>query len=250
MGSKLSVSVVIPTYNERQNIEILVPEVHQLFKDREHEILVVDDRSPDGTGAAVLELAKTIPQVRLISKPKKEGIGAALRLGYNQGKHDVLLSSDSDLSFSTADMLKLLDGIDAGYDLVVGCRHAGGGQYLAPTLKVKIKHAVSVMGNAVVRAVTGLPIRDYSANFRAIRRSVWNHIKTEDNTNSLLLEMIIKVAHEGHALMEVPVTFNDRRYGKSKLNLWIEAPKFLIRLIYYTLKYRIFAPGIKAPDGV
>lgn len=242
MGAKLSVSVVIPTYNERQNVEILIPELHETLKGRPHEILVVDDRSPDGTGAAVLALAKTIPNVRLITKARREGIGAALRRGYDEGRCDILLSTDADLSFSTADVLKLIDGIESGSDLVLGCRHADGGRYLAPTLQIKLKHAVSMLGNMVVRAVTGLAVRDYSANFRAIRRDVWNTILTQENTNSLLLEMVIKVARVGRVITEVPVTFDDRRFGKSKLNLWVEAPKSVIRLMWIMLHKSSGAP--------
>lgn len=247
MRHELSVSVVIPTYNERRNVEVLLPEVHKALESRVHEIIVVDDRSPDGTGAAVLALAETLPGVRLISKPEKKGLGAALRLGYDAGRYDILLSTDADLSFSTADILKLVDAIESGHDLAVGCRHAGGGRYLAATRSVKLKRAVSVIGNTIVRAVTGIEIHDYSANFRAIRREAWEQIHTQDDTNSLLLEMIVKVAHRGLSLTEIPVTFDDRRFGESKLNMWIEIPKYLIRLAYYAFKFR---PSARRDDAL
>ena len=235
----LSVSVIIPTYNERENIGILIGQLRETLGAREHEILVVDDRSPDGTGAAVEALAKADPRIKLVVKDKREGIGAALRCGYDLGKKDVLLSLDADLSFSTPETMKLLELIDAGFDLALGCRHKTGGSYEAPTLRVKAKFFVSRLGNRVIRALVGLDLHDYSANFRAIRRSVWRAILTEENTNSLLLEMILKVKYGGFKVAEVPVSFADRIHGQSKLNLYIEAPKFLVKLLKFTLRYRV-----------
>ena len=240
MGSAmLSVSVIIPTYNERENVAILIGQLHDALGAREHEILVVDDRSPDGTGAVVEALARADPRVRLVVKEKREGIGAALRHGYDLGKKDVLLSMDADLSFDTSEALKLLELVDSGFDLALGCRHKTGGSYEAPTLKVKAKFFVSRFGNRVIRGLVGLDLHDYSANFRAIRRSVWHEILTEENTNSLLLEMILKVKYGGFRIAEVPVSFVDRIHGQSKLNLFIEAPKFLVNLLKYTVRYRV-----------
>ena len=98
---------------------------------------------------------------------------------------------------------------------------------------------MSRLGYRVIRALVGLDLHDYSANFRAIRRTVWHEILTEENTNSLLLEMILKVHYRGFKIAEVPVSFADRIHGESKLNLFIEAPKFLINLIRYTFRYRV-----------
>ena len=235
----LSVSVIIPTYNERENIGILIGQIHDMLGVREHEILVIDDRSPDGTGAVVKALSQGDSRVRLVTKEMREGIGAALRYGYDLGTMDVLLSLDADLSFDTFEALKLLELIDSGRDLALGCRHKTGGSYEAPTLKVKFKLLVSRLGNRVIRGLVGLDLHDYSANFRAIRRSVWHKILTEQNTNSLLLEMILKVHSCGFKIAEVPVSFADRIHGQSKLNLFIEAPKFLVSLLKYTFQYRV-----------
>lgn len=233
-----SLSFVIPTYNERENIRILIPDIIETFSDVECEILVVDDQSPDGTGEEVISISRTYPQVRLITKDVREGIGAAIRVGYNQAKNDIILSTDSDLSFNTKDMRKLYDTICNGYDLAIGCRHKEGGEYEVTNFRVSLKKFLSQNGNKVVRFVSGLNIKDFSANFRAIRRDVWNQIETQENTNSLLMEMILKCAYGGAKIIEIPVTFMDRRYGVSKLNMWIEAPKFLIKLIKYVFLYR------------
>jgi dolichol-phosphate mannosyltransferase len=233
-----SLSLVIPTYNERENIRELIPAIAQTFADIEYEILVVDDNSPDGTGDEVLALSKTYPRLYLIAKAKREGIGAAIRLGYNQAKNDVILSTDSDLSFSVNDMRRLYEKINEGYDLVTGCRHMAGGEYELTNFRVRIKGLFSLYGNKVVQALTRLNMKDFSANFRAIRRDTWLRIETSEKTNALLLEMILKCAYGGAKVKEIPVSFKDRKYGESKLNLWIEAPKFLIKLIKYIALYR------------
>ena len=227
----LSVTVVIPSYNERDNMAPLLTRVARALAGRTHELLVVDDLSPDGTGAEVTRLAKTIPWVRLVTKTRREGIGAALRMGYDLARHDVIVSLDADLSFSPEDIPRLLERIDAGCAMALGCRHGGQGGYETPNGRIWLKFLVSRVGNRIVRWATGLTVRDYSANFRAIRRDVWESIKTRENDNSLLLEMILKVHRGGFRLEEVPVTFSDRVAGRSKLNLAVEAPKFLFKLI-------------------
>ncbi|HAM36862.1 MAG TPA: dolichol-phosphate mannosyltransferase [Elusimicrobia bacterium] len=228
---RLSVSVVVPTYNERDNIGPLLRQLDRALAGRQRDFIVVDDLSPDGTGDAVRELAREIANVRLVTKARKEGIGAALRCGYDLARHEVIASTDADLSFSPADMPRLLERIEAGADLALGCRHMRGGGYETPSWRTWLKFAVSRLGNRLVRRATGLDIRDYSANFRAIRRAVWAAIETRDNTNSLLLEMILKVRKRGFRIDEVPVSFADRVRGESKLNLWIEAPKFAFKLL-------------------
>jgi len=223
------VSLVLPTYNERENIERLLPKVHEALAGTRHEILVVDDQSPDGTADVVREFeARGLP-VRLVSKPTKEGIGAALRVGYSQSRGRIILSMDADLSFEPADLLRLIARIDEGADLVVGTRHGAGGGYAAPTPETRLKYLFSSGGNFVVRTATGIPLTDFSGNFRAIRRDVWRAIETSENTNTLLFEMILKTWVKGFSVAEVPVVFRDRRFGVSKLHMSREAPRFLRR---------------------
>src|SRR3990172_1985671 len=108
---KPSLSIVLPTYNEKDNVKILIPLLEKKFSGIDHEIIVVDDSSPDGTGKEVLKLAAEIPHVRLIVRKEKNGIGGALRHGYNNAANDIVLSCDADLSFSPDDRVKLYDKI-------------------------------------------------------------------------------------------------------------------------------------------
>ncbi len=230
---KSFISIVLPTYNEQKNIILLIQEIEKTFQGSKIEIIVVDDNSPDGTGDAVLELNKIYKNISLITKEKKEGIGAALRVGYNAAKGDIILSSDADLSFSVEDMKKLVEKLEQGYDMVVGARHLTNTDYESSYFKTHIKHIISKYGNKIITHLLHLNIHDFSANFRAMKKEVWYSINTKENTNSLLLEMIIKSHKQGLIVVEVPVSFKERRFGESKLNIWIEAPKFLWRFMKF-----------------
>ncbi len=237
--SKPSLSIVLPTYNEKDNIKILIPEIEKTFNHINHEIIVVDDSSPDGTATASEKFNKEYGNIRVIVREKKEGIGAAIREGYNNARNSIIISSDSDLSFLPSDMYRLFEKIQEGYDLVLGSRHSEYSFYELTTLKVRIKGWISKNGNRVLRLITGIRVHDFSANFRAIRKDVWKRINTIEKTNTLLLEMILKCKYGGLKVTEIPVTFKDRIYGESKLNLGIEAPKFLIKMIKYVVMYRL-----------
>lgn len=234
-----TLSIVLPTYNERENIRLLIPEIKKTLADFEHEILVVDDSSPDGTGDAVKELDRVYGNVKLINKKKKEGIGAALRVGYNAARNEIILSSDVDLSYPVPSMLELINEINSGFDLVVGSRHLNKKDYERNTFGVKIKNFISFYGNKLVRFITGVPVHDFSANFRAIRKNTWQAINTQDKTNSILMEMIVKTHYHGFKVKEIPVTFKDRVHGQSKLKLGREAPKFLLKTLRYSLQERL-----------
>ena len=236
--TKPSLSIVLPTYNEKDNIKILIPEIEETFRHINLEIIVVDDSSPDGTARASEELNEKYGNIKIIIREIKEGIGAAIREGYNNASNSIIISSDSDLSFIPSDMYRLYEKIQEGYDLVLGSRHSESSFYELTTLNVKIKGWISKNGNRILRLMTGVKINDFSANFRAIRKGVWEQINTQEKTNTLLLEMILKCKYGGLRVTEIPVTFKDRIHGKSKLNLWIEAPKFLIKMIKYVLIHR------------
>lgn len=230
-------SVVIPTYNEKENISPLIQQIEAALQGISLEIIVVDDLSPDGTGNIVSSLAAQGHPVRLISKPKKEGIGAALRVGYQACQTPIIASTDADLSFDPKDLRRLYEKIKGGLDLVVGTRHSKGSYYETPNRTIWIKHLISAAGNITLRTLTGIPLDDFSGNFRAFTRETWNRIETTDNTNSLLFEMIVKAYVKGCKVGQIPVAFRDRRYGASKLRLSIEAPKFFLKLLGYIKQF-------------
>lgn len=187
--------------------------------------MVVDDGSPDGTAAAITLNAR-YQNIRVISRSGKEGLGSALRRGYDEARHEILVSCDADGSFLPQDIVRLAEAVGSGADLALGSRHSAGAIYETPNWKIQIKYAISRMGNWFLRTVTGLPLHDFSANCRAIRRDTWHAIRTSERSNALLLEMILKVSFVGGKIQELPVVFEDRKYGRSKLNMWKELPTF------------------------
>jgi len=230
-----NLSVVLPTYQERENLAILIPQIEDVFSNELLEIIVVDDNSQDGTIELIAKLNLKYSNIKLITRPSLQGIGSAIRRGYDEALGDFILSSDADLSFTVGDMRVLYKKINEGFDLVTGYRH-GGGSYEREKISVKVKYLISKFGNKFVHYVSGLGTRDFSANFRIIRKDAWNKIETCENTNALLFEMIIKSFRKGLKITEVPISFTERRFGSSKLNLWKETPKFLIKFIKYSLE--------------
>lgn len=237
----MDISIILPTYNEKENISIIIPKIIHFFEQKKvvFEILVVDDNSPDGTGQAVLDLAQKYKNIRLINRQTKEGIGAALREGYDSALGRYILSSDADLSFEIVDMGRLYDKIREGYDLVVGSRHTLGGHYEKNNIRTSIKNFISCRGNKLFHFLFPVPITDFSVNFRIIKNDTWHLINTTEKTNFLLFEMIFKTSLKQGKITEIPISFKDRIYGQSKLNLSSEAPKALIKAIMIFVKYKL-----------
>lgn len=244
--SKPSLSIILPTYNEKENIKILIPKIEKAFGHVNHEIIIVDDNSPDETARASEELNKKYGNIRVIVRKKKEGIGTAIREGYNSAKNSIILSSDADLSFTLSDTYKLYEKIQEGYDLVWGSKYSKGSFYEPATWRGRVKRWVSKNGNKIIMIATGIRANDFTANLRAIKKDVWVQIETQEKTNTFLMEMILKCKYGGLRVVEMPVTFNARIYGESKMNLGVEAPKFIIKMVKYILMYRFTGYKLKS----
>jgi len=222
-------SIVLPVYNECENLAILIPHIEETFKEYSFELIIVDDNSKDVTQSLLHELNKFFLNVRSIKRENVFGIGSALRDGYNIAQGKYILSSDADLSFSPTDMLRLYEKVLEGYDMVLG--------YKCRDKKVPhnfFKSFISILGNMLVRTLSGIQLRNFSTNFRIIRASQWKKIKTCEDAHPFLFESVLKANHLGLRICEIPIIFHDRKYGKSKLNFFREAPRFLIKVIKYT----------------
>lgn len=234
------ISIILPTYDEAENVVILIPALEKFLRNQkiDFEIIVVDDNSPDGTADICKKLNKKYKNINVIVKEKKEGIGAALRVGYSAGKKSILLSMDSDLSFQFEDIARFLQEMDSK-ELVVACRYIENGYYEKKQLTTAIKATVSRFGNKFIKLISGINLDDYTTNFRAIKKEVYDQLQLCENNNAFLMEMIIKTAYSGFKVGQIPVHFKERIYGKSKLNLALEAPKFFLKTVKYVLKARL-----------
>lgn len=234
----LELSIILPTYNERENVKIFVPQLEKVFSGIRHEIIVVDDSSPDGTAAEVERLEQVFGNVRLLSRPGKLGVGSAVRHGYDQAAGEIILSSDTDLAFKPEDLLKLYRAAAGGCDLAVGSRHSYASGRDIPTLTGKARYFVSRLGNRFLRLVFGIPLDDFSMNCRAIRRDLWQKLNTQASNNFFFYEMVFLARARGAGIIGVPVAFTERRLGKSKINLAIEIPRVVWQLVRFLLRRR------------
>ena len=239
MKSGVGLSIVLPTYKEKENLSILIPQIEEGFRGDSFEIIVVDDNSKDGTRALIEDLSGRYGNIHLIERAGLLGIGSALREGYNIAKGEFILSSDADLSFDVKDMRSLFEEIQKGPDLVLGYKveHRSGERKKnrKKPFGIRVKNSLSELGNRLVRCLSGMgKIRNFNTNFRIIRNSTWKTIRTTEDRNFFLFETIFKVRKIGAVITEIPVTFYNRKFGESKLNFLKEGPRYFSKLIRYT----------------
>jgi dolichol-phosphate mannosyltransferase len=227
--------IVIPTYNERENIGALIP---QIIQTAGFNVLVVDDNSPDGTGEVVAELARRYPQVRLLTRPGKLGLGSAYIAGFRWALAEgaeFIFEMDADFSHDPSYLLALLARAQMEYDVVLGSRyiHGGGTTDWGP-----IRQAISRGGNIYARLLLGLPVRDCTGGFRCYRRNVLQSIDLDavrSNGYSFQIEMLYRAMCNGFRLAEIPIIFPDRRVGASKMSrrIVLEALMIVWRLRFF-----------------
>ncbi len=234
----VKLSIILPTYNEKENIKRMIPELHEfLEKNRiSGEIIVADDNSPDKTWKQAEEMKKKFPEIRVLKRKKLEGVGAALRDAYNIAKGDLILSMDADCALEVKEISRLLKGIDGGFDLVIGSRFMSKSKFQKTSLVIRLRGIISKWGNLYTSLVTLTPINDFSLNFRVMKKEVWKKIDPPDNRNFFLAEMAILAKIKGFKVKSVPVSFKERTYGQSKTRVLNQFVVFLFK----TLKYAFF----------
>ncbi|MCC7164237.1 MAG: polyprenol monophosphomannose synthase [Anaerolineae bacterium] len=211
-------AVIIPTYNESENIALLIGELHAFVPDL--AIIVVDDNSPDGTGKILQELAARDARVFPLHRPAKLGLGTAHIAGMKfalSRSFEPILTMDADFSHAPRFVPAMLVAIPA-YDLVIGSRYAPGGGTLHCT---PARKALSRGANMFARTMLGLNATDTTAGFRAYRRVVLESIPLDEivsNGYSFLIEMLYQCQKQGWKIGEVGIIFEDRRRGKSKIS--------------------------------
>lgn len=214
----LKVLVVVPTYNEAENIARLIPAI--LSQGPTVEVLIVDDNSPDGTGGMVREIMKNAPRVHLLERPAKMGLGTAYVTGFKyalEREYEYVLEMDADFSHSPKEIPNFLNKIEEA-DLVLGSRYVGGVRILNWPMQ---RLLLSYSANAYTRFLTGLPLSDATGGFKCFRRKVLeaidlNHVKS--NGYAFQIEMSYKAWKKGFRLAEIPIIFMDRRSGVSKMS--------------------------------
>ena len=223
----MRLSIIIPTYKEAENLKILIPQLIKRFSP--YEIIIVDDNSQDGTDDISPYLGTSI--LKTLTRKEERGIGSAIARGYDEAIGDVLLSIDADLSMDLEDVPRMLSMLDEN-DVIVGSRYIPGGQNRKEAFLPRL---ASVVGNWMFKAVFRLPIKDVSMNFRVLKKATWKQIRTTENTNVMLLEMLVNAHDKGFRIAEVPTVFKERVHGETKtrvFRLTLKYIKFIAKYLY------------------
>ena len=216
--------MVLPTYNERENVAALLTAVRATLPAA--DVLVVDDNSPDGTASIVEEVAADLGQIKLLRRPGKHGLGSAYREGFavalDEG-YEAVVCMDVDFSHDPESLPELLALLDAGADAVIGSRYVPGGATVDWPLHRRV---LSRWGNRYTSFVLRLQVRDCTSGYRAYRAEALKEIDpgtTSAEGYAFLTELVRRLVRADQRVMETPIVFRDRRYGTSKMSTRIVA---------------------------
>jgi dolichol-phosphate mannosyltransferase len=211
--------VIIPTYNERENLPRLLPLV--LEQDDRLDVLIIDDASPDGTGAVADALAAESSRIEVIHREAKLGLGTAYLTGFKWGLergYDWLFEMDADFSHDPEHLPQFLEALEH-YDLVLGSRYLEGRVTVVNWPIARL--LLSYFANVYARVVTGVPIWDATGGFKAFNRRVLDQIeldRVESEGYSFQIEMSLRAWKGGFSIGEIPIVFVDRTIGESKMS--------------------------------
>lgn len=225
----MPVAVVLPTYNEAENIERLLRELRRIVP--EARLLVVDDSSPDGTGAIAEHCAVELGSIDVVHREVKDGLGNAYRFGFRrvvESGFDVVVTMDSDFSHDPNVIPSMLSRVEAGADAVIGSRYVSGGGTQDWPLHRRL---LSRWGNVYTGWILGVKVRDCTSGFRAYRTEALAAIdpdSTRADGYAFLTELVVRLSRRGARIDEVPIVFVDRRYGTSKMSSRIVVESMLL----------------------
>ena len=226
--------VMIPTYNERENIEDLITEILALDVDMDLSVVVADDNSPDGTGEVVQKMAESDDRVHALIRKKRRGRGAGGIDGFKEALKltpDYVVEMDGDFSHQPKHIPVLLEAC-VDHDLVIGSRFVKGGKDQDRNL---VRRIITFFVRGFIRRKFRLPVHDVSSGFRCFKREVLEEIDLDDLISvnpSIVLEILYKTHLLDFTMTEVPIEFIDRTRGKTKLNFLILVDTLLMALLF------------------
>lgn len=248
MNSK-GISIIIPTYNERENLPIVLGRIKKSLVNHDHELIVVDDNSPDGTGEVAEDLSKEY-HIKVIHREGKKGLASAVIDGFKHAEGKILCVMDADLQHPPEKILALLNEIRAGRDIAIASRYIKNGGIENWNVKRKIiSKGAMILAQLLIPKVKS--IKDPLSGFFMIRRDVVNGVKLNPTGYKILLEILVRGKYSH--IVEVPYIFEDRKMGNSNLNIK-EYINYLTHL-YWLAKAegevkRLFRFGLVGVSGI
>lgn len=219
----MRLAVCLPTYNERETLPAMAAALVSVIEQHglDARVLVIDDRSPDGTGELADRLTGRYRQLSTLHRERKEGLGPAYLAGFrwalDQGA-ELVAQIDCDLSHDPADLPRLLRAVEDGAELAIGSRYTAGGSIRNWG---RLRRAISRAGCLYAQTLLGVPVRDLTGGFKCYRREVLERIGLETVTSkgyAFQIEMTYRAARAGFSVVEVPIAFSERESGQSKMS--------------------------------
>jgi dolichol-phosphate mannosyltransferase len=221
MHAELRAVVCLPTYDEAENLERMVRALGGVLEVERDRVLVIDDASPDGTGAIADRLAAELPWVAVLHRERKEGLGPAYLAGFRRALQEgaaLVLEMDCDFSHDPADVPRLIAAAEVSADLVLGSRYVAGGGTENWSL---VRRVVSAGGCLYARLLLGVPVRDLTGGFKCFRREVLERIDLDEVSArgyAFQIEVTYRALRAGFRVLELPIRFVDRVEGGSKMS--------------------------------
>jgi len=224
------ISIIIPTYNEAENIKKIIPLIASTLINYDYEIIVVDDNSPDRTAEIARELAKKYP-IRVFIRKNEKGLASAIVFGFKMAKGDILCAIDADLQHPPSLLKNMIDKILKGYDIVIASRYVSGS-----IIKNWPMHRQFISKLAIFLAKPLTDVKDPMSGFFVLKRKVIEQINFKPRGYKILLEILTKGRYE--RILEVPYTFQTRSSGSSKMD-WREIVNYILLLLHlYAFKLK------------
>lgn len=230
------ISVIIPTYNEGENLPAVINSLAKVLSEYDNELIVVDDKGTDNTAEIIKKLSEEHNNLRLVARPNKMGLGSAYKDGFKVSSGKIIVEMDADMSHSPEELGKLIEALNYA-DISVGSRYIPGGKIVGWKWHRKL---ISRGANFLAKEVLGLPISDATSGFRAYKQQAFGEIISRSRSKGFDFQVeVLYIAKKLRLkVIEVPVTFTNRKIGKSKL-----AVIDLLNFIYTIFKMRLKGGG-------
>lgn len=218
----MDLSIVVPAHNEEENLAKLVGEIDSVLNGEDYELIVVNDNSTDDSRKVLDDLTDKYPRLKAIHRTPPQGVGHTLRTGFAVARGEIVVTMDADLSHDPADIPRLINKLNEGYDIVLGSRYMEGGE-IENTLARKIISK----GFSVFTKILGLRVKDATTGFRAHKRRVLEALNLSSVGFEIHIEIPMKAGKKGYFVAEIPIIYHERYAGESKLNYAKEGPRYV-----------------------